>query len=157
MALALSILALLATFYQLYLQRVHNEKSLKPLIQVDVLDRNDVIAVRIQNNGLGPFIIERLSFVKGKETYNSIRECISLDRKSYHNVDITKDVKKVVLPNSYLDVFSVRMKEGYPAEYAANIKQELSRLKLKVEGSDIYGNRIIVERDLKWFANYLDG
>lgn len=156
MALGLSILALLATFYQLYLQRVHNEKSLKPLIQIDVFDRNDVIAVRIQNNGLGPFVIERLSFVKGKETYNSIRECISLDRKSYHNVDITKDVKKVVLPNSYLDIFSVRLKEGYTAEYAASIKQELSTLKLKVEGCDIYGNVIVVERNLEWFVKYLE-
>ena len=38
LTLAISILALLATFYQLYLQRVHNEKSLKPLGQLDLYD-----------------------------------------------------------------------------------------------------------------------
>ena len=156
MALALSILALLATFYQLYLQRVHNEKSLKPLIQIDAYDRKNLIAVRVQNNGLGPFIIERLSFVKGHDVYDSIRQCISLDPKSYHNVSITKTVKKVILPNSHLDVFSVRLEDASTAEYVANIKQELSVLKLKVEGRDIYGNVIAVERDLDWFVKYLE-
>jgi hypothetical protein len=156
MALALSLLALLATFYQLYLQRVHNEKSLKPLVQIDVYDRNNLIAVRIQNNGLGPFIIEGLSFVKGHDVYNSIRQCISLDPKSYHNVGITKTEKKVILPNSYLDVFSVRLEGAYTEEYVANIKQELSVLKLKVDGRDIYGNRTVIERDLNWFVKYLE-
>jgi len=154
MALALSILALLATFYQLYLQRVHNEKSLKPLIQIDVFDRNDLIAVRVQNNGLGPFIVERLSFTKDGKVYDSVRQCISLNPKSYHNVGITEAVKKVVLPNSFLDVFSVRVKDSYTPEHAANIKQELSMLKLKVDGCDIYGNVIVIERDLEWFVKY---
>ncbi len=155
MALALSILALLATFYQLYLQRVHNEKSLKPLIQIDVFDRDDLIAVRVQNNGLGPFIIERLSFVKGNEVYNSIRHCISLDPKSYHNVGITENVKKVVLPNNYLDVFSNRSKGDDIVERTTKIKQELSILKLRVEGCDIYGNSVFIERRLDWFTSYL--
>ena len=142
LALALSILALLATFYQLYLQRVHNEKSLQPLVQIDVVDRDRLIAVRVQNNGLGPFIIERLSFIKDGEAYHSIKKCVSLDPQSYHNVSVTDTVKKIILPDSFLDVFSVRLKEADAEDYIAKTKQELSVLQLKVEGRDIYNNKI---------------
>lgn len=59
----ISLLALLATFYQLHLQRVHNEKSLKPLAQIDLVDR-DKLSVHIPNNGVGPMIVETIFYLK---------------------------------------------------------------------------------------------
>ena len=64
LSLAISVFALIATFYQLYLQRVHNEKSLKPLGQIYFSDRDKTILVQVLNNGLGPLIIDRLTFKK---------------------------------------------------------------------------------------------
>jgi hypothetical protein len=156
LALAISILALLATFYQLYLQRIHDEKSLKPLVQIDVKDDGQLIYVRVQNNGLGPFIIEKLSFIKDEQVYNSVRKCISLEPQFYHNIAITETVKKVILPNSYLDVFSVRFCKQDTTEYLAQVRQELSLINLKVEGRDIYDNNIVAERNLDWFIKYTD-
>jgi len=155
-ALALSIIALLATLYQLYLQRLHNEKSLKPLLQIDVKDHNELIYVRVQNNGLGPYIIEKLSFTKDEQLYTSIGSCISLNPKSYHNVSVSETATKVILPNNYLDVFSVRLKPEDTDKYIEQIKTELSLIRLKVHGRDIYDNQINIERDLNWFVKYSD-
>ena len=103
-------------------------------MQIDVNDRDKLIAVRVQNNGLGPFIIEKLSFSKDGDVHHSIKKCISLNPQAYHNVTVTDTTKKVILPNSFLDVFSVRLKESDTEEYIAKIKTELSVLHLKVHG-----------------------
>ncbi len=71
MAIVISVLALIATFYQLYLQRLHNEKSLKPLAQIDFVDRKKLMYVHIQNNGVGPLVIDRLTFVKDGNSVES--------------------------------------------------------------------------------------
>ena len=98
-ALIISILALLATCYSLYLQRTYNEKSIKPIGQIDVIDSKTHICVNIQNNGVGPLIIERLIFTKNNTQFSAIKDCLTLDPKSYWHVEITDSVKKVVSPN----------------------------------------------------------
>ena len=89
----ISGLALLATFYQLYLQRVHNEKSLKPLGQIDLPDYKKQVAVHIRNNGLGPLILDRLTFIKDDQQYTSIDNCLDLDPRSYMRMAISDTVK----------------------------------------------------------------
>jgi hypothetical protein len=152
MALVLSVLALLATFYQAYLQRVHNEKSVKPLIQINVKDQDRLIYVHIQNNGLGPFIIEKLIFTKNKKDHCSIEDCLNLDPNSYQQNTISNTVNKVILPGNYHDVFSIRFKEGDTPEEINDVRLQLSVLRVKAEGRDIYDNRITVERELDWFV-----
>jgi hypothetical protein len=152
MALVLSILALLATFYQAYIQRSHNEKSVKPLVQINLTDYNGLLYVHIQNNGLGPFIVERLVFTKGDEVYRDITECLSLDPRKYQHVPISAAVTKVVPQGTYLEVFSKQFGIEDDGMELNNTRCELSALQLKVEGKDIYDNKINIERELKWFA-----
>lgn len=155
MAIAISLLALFATFYQLYLQRIHNEKSLKPLGQIDLPDHNKQIAVHIRNNGLGPLIIDRLTFINSDNIYSSIEDCLDLDSRSYMRISVNNSVKRVVLPNAYLTVFEKNFRS--PAEEATmdHVRLQLTPITLKVEGRDIYDNRIILERDFQWFSRYI--
>ncbi|CCH56549.1 hypothetical protein BN8_05904 [Fibrisoma limi BUZ 3] len=155
MAIIISILALLATFYQLYLQRTHNEKSLKPLGQIDLPDYNKQLAVHIRNNGLGPLIIDRLLFIKDGQPYTAIDDCLDLDPKSYMRVAITNAVKRVVLPNAHLVVFETRFDEHEGESEINHARRQLALITLKVEGRDIYDNKITLERDLQWFSRYL--
>lgn len=154
MALIISLLALLATFYQLYLQRVHNEKSLKPLAQIDLMDRDKLLYVHIQNNGVGPLVVEKLAFVKDDKRYHNIEHCLSLSPRSYQHILITESVKKVVLAGGYIEVFSKQFSEEDTHEKMDDVRQQLASLKLKVEGRDIYSNKVTVERDLIWFIRY---
>jgi len=150
----ISVLALLATLYQLYLQRVHDEKSLKPLPQIDFMDRGNLLYVHVQNNGVGPLIIEKLIFTKDKKTFTRIDECLDIDTKAYDHVEITSLNKKVVMPGSFLEVFSREFDENMENEMAY-YRSQLSNLELKVEGVDIYDNKIIVAKSFKWFARHI--
>lgn len=154
MAIIISLLALLATFYQLYLQRLHNEKSLKPLGQIDVGDRKKHIYVHIQNNGLGPLIIDSVIFTKDGIKYKTISECLKLDPKSYWHVSLKSIDKKVILPNAYFVIFDKNTKNNSPEEIE-DIKKQLTPITLKVSCHDIYNNTVSFERNLEWFSRHI--
>lgn len=154
MAIIISLLALLATFYQLYLQRLHNEKSLKPLGQIDVGDRKKHIYVHIQNNGLGPLIIDSVIFTKDGIKYKTISECLTLDPKSYWHVSLSSTDKKVILPNTHLVVFNKNTENNSPEEIE-DIKKQLTPITLKVSCRDIYNNTFSFERNLEWFSRHI--
>ncbi len=154
MAITISLLALLATFYELHLQRIHNRKSLRPLAQIDVFDREKLMYVYVQNNGVGPLIIDRLTFIKDGKRYDDIKDCLELDPKSYMHMQIKESVKKVVTPGSFLEVFSTRFEDHEGEKEMDAIRGQLAVLRLKVEGRDIYDSKIVVERDLHWFERH---
>ncbi|MFD1258565.1 hypothetical protein ACFQ3S_17295 [Mucilaginibacter terrae] len=154
MAITLSILALLATFYQLYLQRIHNEKSVKPLIQINLTDQNGLIYVHVQNNGLGPVIIEKLVFTKDGQEHYDIKEWLTLDSRQYQHVTINGSVKKVVPHGTFMEVFSKQFESNAAASEMDDIRRQLAMLKLEVVGRDIYDHKISVKRDLQWFARH---
>lgn len=155
MGIAISLLALLATLYQLYLQRRHNEKSLKPLGQIDLLDQGQRLAVYLRNNGLGPLLVDRLVFTRNNQTFSRIEECLDLNPRSYMHVPVDAAARRVVLPNSQLVVFEQNLAQHAEGEMD-RVRQQLAGIRIKVEGRDIYDNRITLERDFSWFARYLE-
>ncbi|WP_240625828.1 hypothetical protein [Spirosoma pollinicola] len=148
------LLALLATFFQLHLQRLHNEKSLKPLGQVTLSDHSNIIGVYLYNNGLGPLIIDQLIFIKGNAIHASIKNCLDLDARSYMHIAMDDLAERVVLPNSHLAIFEKNFGDQANEIDLNHVKEQLSRITLKVSCRDIYNNRIIYERNLKWFSRY---
>ena len=148
------MLALLATFYQLYLQRAHNEKSLKPLGQIVLSDHNQIISVCLRNHGLGPLIIEKLAFTKNSTTHSSIEECLDLDPRSYMHIAKDDMIERVLLPNSSLVVFEKNFRNHIGEEEMNLTRKQLSLITLNAEGRDIYDNKTIFKRDLKWFSRY---
>lgn len=139
---------------QWHLQRVHNRKSVKPLGQIYFWDRDKTIAVRVINNGLGPLIIDRIVFSKSDNIYSSIVDCVDLPAKSFMHSSSDDIVKRVVLPNSSMTVFEAALEEGESEASLDRVRNQLTPIALKVEGRDIYDNKIILERDFKWFSRY---
>lgn len=156
MSLLLSVVALLATFYQLYLQRLHNEKSLKPLGQIVLEDRQQVLAVHLRNNGLGPLIIDRLTFIKDGQSYQAITDCLALDVRSYMHATTKDSVTRVVLPNSSLPIFDTRFEEHDHKAIMDEARTQLAPIRLKAEFRDIYDNQMTIERGFQWFTRYVD-
>lgn len=151
----ISVLALVGLFCQVYLQRTHNEKSLKPLGQVDFRDRHDQLYVRVSNNGVGPLIVDGLLFIKEGKSYTTIEECLDLDKRSYARLDSHESVRKVILPNSFLTIFETRF-EPHEGEAAIDqARKQLAPITLKVEFRDIYDNKMTIERDFQWFARHM--
>ncbi|MFN8349568.1 MAG: hypothetical protein U0X91_31500 [Spirosomataceae bacterium] len=156
MAITISLLALLATFYQLYLQRVHNEKSLKPLGQIDLLDQNRQLTLWVANNGMGPMIIDKLTFFKEGNSYTNIEDCLQLETRSYRRILINKSVKKVVLPHAYLEVFATEFEQHEEEAQIENARKQLTPITLKVDYRDIYENHFTLERNLEWFSRHVN-
>ena len=155
MAIIISVLALFATFYQLYLQRVHNAKSLKPLGQVDLLDLNRRLVVGIANNGMGPMIIDRIAFFKEGNSSTNIEDCLSLNARSYWRIPVCESVKKVVLPNALFEVFATEFEDHEGEAEITNARKQLSPITLKVDYRDIYENKFTLERSLEWFSRHM--
>lgn len=153
-SLVISVLTLLALFYQLHLQRVHNEKSLKPLGQIVLEDRQQTIAVHLRNNGLGPLIIDRLTFRKDGRHYEAIDDCLDLAPKSYARASVDDSATRIVLPASSLLIFETRFDDHENEAELNHVRNQLSPITLTVEFHDIYDNKMSVERDFQWFARY---
>ena len=119
-------------------------------MQINLTDHNGLVYVHIQNNGLGPFIVERLVFMKNDQVYYNVTDCLNLNARHYQHVTINEAIKKVVPQETYLEVFSKQF--DIDDTELSDTRVELAALRLKVEGKDIYDNKIIVERDLNWFS-----
>lgn len=150
----ISLVALVLTCYQLYLQRVHNEKSLKPLGQIELGDTKKKLYVHIQNNGIGPLIVDNLIFIKNGSQFNSISDCLSLDPKSFLHTFIDNILKKVIQPNSQLAVFEKNI-ENLPNEEIDQVRRQLAPITVKVNYRDIYDNKFSFEKNLQWFSRHM--
>jgi hypothetical protein len=155
MALLVSILALVLTFYQLYLQRVHNEKSFKPLGVIEFLDRDRQISIYIRNNGVGPLIVNKLSFTRGEIQFENIEKCLTADPRSYMYFAFEDGLEKVVPPGGYLVVFESNFNEDEVVTKMDFIRQDLAGLSMQAQCKDIYDNKITLQRRLSWFNRKL--
>ncbi|WP_223834349.1 hypothetical protein [Spirosoma profusum] len=151
----ISWLAWFVLLYQVYLQRTHNEKSLKPLGQIDFRDRPDQLYIRVSNNGVGPMIVDRLHFSKYGKLYATIEDCLELDKRSYARLDGSESVQKVILPNSSLTIFEASLAPQENETAFNRIRDQLSSITLTVKFHDIYDNKMTIERDFHWFSRHL--
>ena len=155
LAITISLLVLFLTVYQAYLQRTYNRKSVRPLIQIDLGDHDNKLYVYIRNNGLGPMIIDKLTFTKGGKSYDYIKDCLDMPSTSYMYVLINETVKRVVLPNTYLLVFEKVFGDLVQESEIDLVRKQLTPINLKVSYRDIYDKKFSFVRDLDWFSRHL--
>ncbi len=122
--------------------------------QIDFRIIGKLMYVYIQNNGVGPLILDRFTFSKNGKSYSSIKDCLELNPDSYMSIDVTDSEKKVILPGTYLEVFSTRFEEHEGEAEISLVRNQLSTIALKADCQDIYNNRIIIKRNFNWFARH---
>jgi len=64
LALILSFLSTILTLCSVWLQRIHNRVSVRPIAESTFSDFEDHLAVKIRNNGLGPLIIKKFEICR---------------------------------------------------------------------------------------------
>ena len=120
-----------------------------PLAQVDLLDR-DKLAVRIQNNGVGPLIVQSIHYLKDGLNHPHLADCLTLSARSFQHVTLSPPEQKIILVGAYLEVFSKRLKENDTEEQINDLRNQLAPITVQVKGKDIYNNAVVVERSLGW-------
>ena len=69
------------------------------------------------------------------------------------HVFVDDTVRRIVLPNAHFVVFEASF-EDHENEMNS-VRAQLGPITLKVEGRDIYDNKIVIERNFQWFSRYM--
>lgn len=133
---------------------MYNEKSLKPLAQIVLGDHEGEIFVRVKNNGLGPLMVQKITFTKDGKHFGNIEECLDLNPKTYMHIAEIESSKKIILPGAFLEIFHKQFADMAAESEMDLVRHKLAQITLKVIGQDIYDNKMTIERDFQWFERH---
>lgn len=126
---------------------------MKPLGQINLIDSKGEISILLTNAGMGPLIIDSQIFLKEGKGYKNIAECLSINPRSYMHTIVDDVVKKVLLPNAEMKIFSKNITMA-TTEETDSIQRELSKIGVKIAYQDIYKNKFSIERSFEWFSRH---
>lgn len=152
-ALAISIISIGITLWQMCIQRKHNRISFMPIGKFKYGDYENSLFAKIENSGTGPLIIKKLIISKGKDEKSNLVDWLS--GTSY--TDFVDDfTNKAIAPNKKLYLFNIKPEELNLKETdIKTLRKELKDLRAKIFYEDVYGNSFTEERDLSHFGRLL--
>lgn len=159
-ALVVSVVAIRNSNRALRMQREHSVKSMRPDLAIIISDYNDKIRIQVKNNGLGPGRITKQCFYKdGKaQEVDKLVDLMPTLTGPYWT-HFSSSIEDLVLgPGSMRNLieFSGQVALDHP-EIVQDIRVALASLKLSFDYVDYYDNSYNVEKELNWYARYLDG
>ncbi|SDM66285.1 hypothetical protein [Kriegella aquimaris] len=158
-AVIISLIALLYTKSSIKLQKLHNEKSLKPLPMIETGDYEIDIYIKFINKGNGPLIINSIEFISGNKKSESIVNLMNDDLKfEYWNTFYVRNNKEILQSTDEITLLQKKLKSGVSAsekEFLFNLRTFLSQVSVIVEFEDIYNNKSIFKESLNRFSRRL--
>lgn len=138
----------------LYIQRSHNKKSVLPLGFISLANYENLLRIKIINNGVGPLILKEIRTYKNNEEYKNYpiewfeRDNItwSTFRKSLEGYSIAANGEIVLLE------FKVDLSDKNSIETRDKIRERLKDLTISIEYYDVYNQKYNKERKLSWFS-----
>lgn len=141
-----AVAALIATIWQLYLTRLHNIKSMRPVLDLTAhLNRGTMTQYTLANHGVGPAFVTKVSYFVGEKEYS---ECTPKDIRNllyklgysrgnlyFHcmtqlencPIGVGKEVKLIQFPGTELD-----------DEYSRYMSTLLENFTIQVEYKSVY-------------------
>ena len=149
----------IVSYQTLKIQHKHNVLSVKPIPQFSIGDYENELFVKLKNYGIGPLIVEKfVAEMENGELKSKIIDALPTALRQQVRWETFTGVvdgyalapeKEFVLLKASFDVGSTPIHNS--------LRSELSKLQLKVEVKDIYGNlQPIYEKSLDWFARTLN-
>lgn len=164
----LAAVACLISFISLYVshrtakhQENHDRMSVRPLVYVALGDYENRLYVKIQNNGVGPLILKRITVEGAAEPNKPLIEAMpELPQKAAWTNFVEEITGRSVPPGG--EVFLVDLEEGSSASRAYFtlardlVRVALGPLTVKVEYTDVYDQSLpIAVRKLDWFHRHI--
>ncbi len=155
-AVIVSFLSTLLALWSVYLQRKHNQISVKPLPDMIFGDYTNEIKVALHNHGLGPMILTKVEILKDEILLDD--DLISLMPEPPKGIDwddfveLLKD--RILAPGE--EKMLVKL-SGNPTNktfvnFRNKVREELAPLKVKVYYKGIYDKEeTVFEKSLDWF------
>jgi hypothetical protein len=149
-ALFLSFLSIAFAVIFSILQQQYNKKSVIPICSIIFNDYENLISIRLDNNGVGPLIINKLIVVYNSKEYPTLIEL--MPKNILWNNFVENIESRAIRPNGKIEL--LKLTSGDRSK-KIKVRKILSQLVIHVEYKDIYGKQFIAERDLKFFARTL--
>lgn len=158
-ALFVSLLSIVLTSLNLWMQRTHNRKTVLPIGHITVGDYEDDIFVRLRNDGVGPLIVEKVivfQINKENDPKTAIIDFMPELPGGYAWATFVRDISgRALSPDGQITLLELMGKPTYEDFDAARVivRRELSKLCVQIYCRNIYNDRMpIVRRTLDWFA-----
>ncbi len=159
-SLLIAVISLFIALKTLLIQKRHNIKSIRPIIDILVGDYEDDIYVKLRNNGMGPAVIDELlceysgSMPMLKMKTTSLIEILKNPGTSSSTVEVfttfVEDVKGRTLPPNG-EIVLVQLKNGNLSDNVA-LRLVLKDVDIQVKYRDIYDQTFQGERKLSFFG-----
>ena len=123
-------------------QQIHNEKSVKPILNVRLVDGIDRVELGLHNRGVGPLIIKDTIITYENKKYNGIE-------KLFEEIGVNKEGMVVsilknctILPNQKEDLLNFLVDKTISKSISKLdvIRKTVAKIGIRVEYCDIYDN-----------------
>ena len=147
LALIVSTMSTIVIYKTFKLQRTHNIKMIKPIIQVSQWDYENNLLIDLRNNGLGPAHVDKVTVFKNELeektcVYHWLPQKLpgTMNYKEYW----TGYEKFIVPTNTIFKLIEIPVDTEVKKQVKCReeIRSILRQLKIKIEYSDLYGNRM---------------
>ncbi len=161
-AVFISVISLIVSMRAMYIQRVHNKKSVKPIGQITLGDYTEELYVRLDNNGTGPLVVTNVIVTYLNVQYPSLIGAIpQFIKEPIHWVTFVEEGnEKSILPGKSLILLKA-LHGGVPNKKLITVednnfsalRKALGQCTISISYTDIYGSTpITVTRTLTRFA-----
>ncbi|MFA6287461.1 MAG: hypothetical protein WC661_08755 [Opitutaceae bacterium] len=155
-ALVTSLLSFYLTFRGLQLQKKHNFNTVKPIGWISLADYENLLSVKIQNNGVGPMLIKSVSVLSGGQKKGSIIEWMPKGIEWDTFIGVFED--RCLSAGQELTVIQLSGNADDPKFVALrdSCRVALGALTVEVAYRDIYDRKMpLARRPLDWFERNL--
>lgn len=151
-AVAISIVSMVFTVIYSHKQNEHNRNSVRPISAIKFNDYEDQIAVKIENFGTGPLLIEKLRLIQdGCESKTLISLMPNIDQPW---ATFTEEVDGWTIPVSG-SIVLIKIKPRNDA-IRTLVREALSTITLSIDYTDIYSTKFHDERSLDFFGRHFE-
>ncbi|WP_216701343.1 hypothetical protein [Methylibium sp. T29] len=141
-------------------QETHDRMSVRPLVYIGVGDYENRIYVKIQNNGVGPLILKRITIDGASEPDKPLIHAMPKLPPMAAWTNFVEDISSRSVPPGG-EVFLVDLEESSSVSRAYftlardSVRVTLGTLTIKVEYTDIYEQHLpVAVRKLSWFHRH---
>lgn len=144
----LSIWAIFFTKRSLVMQRIHNEKSMKPLSTFSFLKHPSEIKIVLKNSGVGPLILWDFKVHANSTVYDNYYDVL----KAYIQFNVKSKIEFftvktfIMSPNDSVVLLHIQKRKGSDQEFDYYYHR-LNETKARIQYNDVYENNFIDDFD----------
>ncbi|MCP3907446.1 MAG: hypothetical protein GY712_05450 [Oceanicoccus sp.] len=143
-ALFVSVISIVIGALALRNQKIHNQKSVRPICSITYKNYLSEIVITVSNDGVGPMLVDALELIKNGKVYRRLKDLISPSFPSggeytYKWVNFIQ--QRTIPVGGHIEIFCFHKTEGQTdfESVRDKVRKALTEVTISIKYSDIYG------------------